>query len=152
MTKLLTIFAVLLPSIALADEVVTTVDFSSWGTAAVPVLTTLLGLLLATAINWLVKKTGTEKLVAKEQVQVLVDKIMLEASNYAIANLKTKNWLKVETKNEALGFALNYVEEHGPDIVKAAGLDTTKILQKLEAKLDETATANPDIVTAHPVA
>lgn len=133
--------------------IVTTVDFSGWATGAAPVVVGLLAILMTAAINWLIKKTGTEKLIAKEQIAKLVDKLTGEATDYAVSNLKNANWLKVETKNEALGFALNYVEEHGADIVKASGLDTTKILQKLEAKLikydeapgqwDETPAANP---------
>lgn len=118
-----------------AAPVVTTVDFSGWATAAAPIIVTLLGILMVAAIRWLVRKTGTEKLIADAQIKLLVDKLTGEATDYAVSNLKNANWLKVETKNEALGFALNYVEEHGADIVKMSGLDTTKILQKLEAKL-----------------
>lgn len=115
--------------------VVTTVDFSGWATAAAPIIVTLFGAFLIAGINWVIKKTGTEKLAAKMNLQTLLDKALNEATDYAVSNLKDANWLKVETKNQALGFGLSYIEEHGGDIVKMAGLDTTKVIQKLEAKL-----------------
>lgn len=136
MKKFLTAaFAFLLPAIAFAQEAVTqvttTIDITPLLLAAVPFVI----LLFAAGINWLLKKAKVDKLVGQQKIQEMLDKVMEQAAAYAVSNLKNANWTKIETKHEALGFAANYAIEHGDDLIKAAGLDTNKLYEKLEAKL-----------------
>lgn len=137
----LTIAAILAPVVAVAQEAatavaaavtpVTTVDISPVIIALVPFVVLLGG----AGLLWVVRKAGVEKLVGQQKVQEMLDKVMDQAAAYAVSNLKDAKWTKIETKHEALGYAMNYAMEHGDDLVKAAGLNTDKLYQKLEAKL-----------------
>lgn len=135
MKKLFTALAAFLfPVVAFAQEVaekVTTIDISPVLLALVPFAI----LFLTAGANWLLKKAKLDKLVGQQKVQEMLDKVMEQAADYAVSNLKDANWTKIETKHEALGFAANYAIEHGDDLIKAAGLDTNKLYEKLEAKL-----------------
>lgn len=128
----------LLPFSVFAAEAVANegADFSWLFTEyLVPALATIVGFILLQVANWLSKKTGLEKLVTQEQINKLVDKLVEEAADYAVSNLKDADWLKVKTKNEAVDFALHYASENGQDLLKKAGLDSIKLQQKIEAKL-----------------
>lgn len=118
-----------------AAEQVITADFTGLFALAVPILITLIAGLLYQGLVWITKKIKVEKLVTEKHLQELIDKLIDEASAYAVNNLKNADWLKVKTKHEALGFAMNYVADHGDDLLKKAGLDTNKLQQKIEAKL-----------------
>ena len=137
---LLSIAAALAPALAFAQDVANavaaavtpvTVDVAPVLIALVPFVVLLLG----AGVLYVIRKAGVEKLVGKQKVQELLDKLMEQAAAYAVGNLKDAKWTKLETKHEALGYAMNYAVEHGDDLIKAAGLDTDKLYQKLEAKL-----------------
>ena len=137
---LLSIAAALAPALAFAQDVANavaaavtpvTVDIAPVLIALVPFAVLLLG----AGVLYVVRKAGVEKLVGQQKVQELLDKLMEQAAAYAVGNLKDAKWTKLETKHEALGYAMNYAVEHGDDLIKAAGLDTDKLYQKLEAKL-----------------
>lgn len=155
---LLSIAAALAPAMAFAQDVANTVAAAVTPVTIdiAPVLIALVPfgvLLLGAGVLYVVRKAGVEKLVGQQKVQELLDKLMEQAAAYAVGNLKDAKWTKIETKNEAMGYAVNYAVEHGDDIIKAAGLDTDKLYQKLEAKLlkfdeapgkwDEPATPTP---------
>ncbi len=131
----------LLPFSVFAAEAVSTVTTEganfSWlfTDYLVPAIGAVVGFILLQVANWLSKKTGLEKLVTQEQINKLVDKLLEEATNYAVSNLKDANWLKIQTKNEAVDFALHYASENGQELLKKAGLDSAKLQQKIEAKL-----------------
>lgn len=98
-------------------------------------LVPFVGILLGAGILYLVRKAGVEKLIGQQKAQELLDKLIDEAVDYGVENLKDAEWTKVETKYEAVGNAINYAVEHGEVILKATGTDSNKLQQKLEAKL-----------------
>jgi len=75
------------------------------------------------------------KLVTREQYQKLVDPLLDEAVAFGVGRLNKADWADIETKNEALGTAVNYVIDHGPDLLKKFGIGREALIQKLEAKL-----------------
>lgn len=75
------------------------------------------------------------KLVTREQYMKLIDPLLDEAVAFGVGKLTDANWLKIDTKNEALSFALTYALNHGGDILKKFGIDEDALLEKLEAKL-----------------
>ena len=75
------------------------------------------------------------KLVTKEQYQKLVDPLLDEAVAYGVGKLENADWLKVDTKNEAIATAIKYVLEHGGDLLGKFGISEDALRQKLEAKL-----------------
>ncbi len=75
------------------------------------------------------------KLVTKEQYQKLLNPLLDEAVAFGVGRLDKADWLNVETKNEALATAVNYVIDHGGDLLKRFGISKEALQQKLEAKL-----------------
>lgn len=137
---LLTTTFILTPVMAFAQEVaekVTVVDFSATLAAVSTFVLTVLGVLAVAGINWVQKKTKTEKLVNRATLDSMVDNAVTEAANYVASKIEAKGWGKVDVKNEAVAIGLTYVQQHSAEIVKAAGLDSEKIIQKLEAKFIE---------------
>lgn len=133
-----------LPMVAFAAEAATqaveatktyAIDLSGIATTAAPLLLIGLGVLLYKGIKYLTVKAGVEGLVKEDQIKSLVDKLIAEASKYAVSNLKKADWLKTSTKYEAVATATSYVQEHGDELLKKAGLDEQKLKQKIEAKL-----------------
>lgn len=91
--------------------------------------------LAALAYKFLSKFSWFNKLVTKEQYQKLIDPLLNEAVAYGVGKLKDANWLKIETKNEAVATALTYALEHGGDLLDKFGIGEEALKQKIEAKL-----------------
>lgn len=94
-----------------------------------------LALLAGAVWLWLKKKFGLDKFVTDEQFQKLVAPLLDEAVAYGVGQLTKADWLKIETKNEAVEFAVEYALEHGGDLLAKFGVDEDLLRQKLEAKL-----------------
>lgn len=135
-----------------ADEAATTVVVNPGSTAAETVtvihgskllenIGSVLYALLAGLAVWvyslLSKSILFNKMISREQYQKLVDPLLNEAVAFGVGRLKSADWADVETKNEALGTAANYVIDHGPELLKKFGIGREALLQKLEAKLVE---------------
>lgn len=141
------LFALLASASASAQEVaavavdqpvldpVTVIDFSNLATAIAPFVMILVAAVLFKGYQYLAAKTGLEKIVTEAQLKAALDKVMTEGTAYAISNIKDADWTKVETKHKALGFSINYVNDHAAELLEATGLDSAKLQQKLEAKL-----------------
>lgn len=75
------------------------------------------------------------KLVTKEQYQKLVDPLLDEAVAFGVGKLTDADWLKIDTKNEAIANAVNYAIDHGGDLLAKFGITEKSLREKLEAKL-----------------
>lgn len=85
--------------------------------------------------KWLSKKFGIDKYFTAEQYQRLVSPILDEAIAYGVSKLSKADWLKVDTKNDAVNKALQYALEHAGPLLAKLGITETMLKQKLEAKL-----------------
>lgn len=80
-------------------------------------------------------KWGLDKLISEEKVQEMLDKVLDEAVDYGVGKISTADWTKIETKNEVVGFAANYVLNHGGELLAKTGLTQDALIEKIEAKL-----------------
>lgn len=109
---------------------------------------TVIGLLGAAALGlmaagmavyrWTAKKWGwVSAVLPEEKFQAMLDKWVHEGIDYATSKLQAEDWLKVETKNEAIATAVNYVLSNGGDTLAKFGYSRAQLEAKLEAKLME---------------
>jgi hypothetical protein len=75
------------------------------------------------------------KLVTKEQYQKLIDPLLDEAVAFGVGKLTNADWLKLDTKNEAIAHAVNYAIDHGGELLAKFGITEKSLREKLEAKL-----------------
>lgn len=71
----------------------------------------------------------------QEKYNELVNPLLNDAIAWGVGELEKADWLKVETKNAAVANAVNYVLEHGGDLLEKFGITQEMLKQKLEAKL-----------------
>lgn len=102
-------------------------------------LVAAIGAALAVVIQWgirkLAAKIGIDVSKYDKDIEAAVDKILDEAVDYGVGKLTKADWLKIETKHEAVAFAVNYALDQAPEMLEKAGLTQEKLIQKLEAKL-----------------
>lgn len=131
-------FLSLLPVVALADtaEIVTyTFDLSGLAKWLVgPAIAGVAGLLFL-GVRWVRNKFNLQTIITDSHLQAALDRLIAEASAYAVAKLEDKKVTTVTTKSQVLATGLQYVNDHAPALAAKSGLDSDKLMQKIEAKL-----------------
>lgn len=111
------------------------IDFSE----PVQGLLVALGAVLLVGLKWvwnkIAVKFGIKSPELDKKVHDLLEKYLDEAVDYGVGKLEDANWLLLDTKNEAVAHAVNYMLVQAPDLLKKAGLDKEKLTLRLEAKL-----------------
>lgn len=113
----------------------TVVDLGPAATGLAGILGVVLGWVGLLIFKTLQKVPMFNKLMTQEQFQKLVDPLLDEAVAFGVGRLKNADWLKIDTKNEAIADALDYVLEHGGELLDKFGISTDTVKAKLEAKL-----------------
>ncbi len=113
----------------------TVVDFAPVVKSVDSLLYVLVAALAAMLYGLLSKIPFFNKLVTREQYQKLVDPLLDQAVAFGVGKLENADWLKVDTKNAAIAHAVQYVLDHGGDLLKKFGITEQSLREKLEAKL-----------------
>ena len=95
----------------------------------------LLALAALSVYGFMSKFSWFNKLVTKEQYMKLVEPLLDNAVAYGVGKLKDANWLRIETKNEAVANAVQYALDHGGGLLEKFGVTEELLVQKIEAKL-----------------
>lgn len=134
--------AVVMPVLAFAQDVAaqalspTEVDLS----VAVPgggLIAAIFAVIALGAFKLLSKIPFFNKYVTQENYQKLVEPLIRKATAYGVGKLHNADWLKIDTKNEAVATAVKFALEHGGDLLKKFGISEEALRQKIEAELVE---------------
>lgn len=113
----------------------TVVDLSGLFANAKELMYMVLALAAAALYGWLQKFPIFNKLITQEQYRKLIDPLLDDAVAFGVGKLSNADWLKIDTKNEALAMAAQYAVDHGGDLLKKFGISRDMLEEKLEAKL-----------------
>lgn len=130
----LVIVAFLLVSFpAFAQDDTHIVDYTDLATNVFSLTMLLIGVAVAALYNKYRDKYNLDKIVAEEKFNNMLENVLDQAVDYGAGKIKSNDWTKVETKNEAVAFAANYAVDHGRNLMK--DIDHERLIEKLEAKM-----------------
>lgn len=118
---------------ALAQDSTHVVDFTDLTLNVFSFLMLLLGMAGTLFYKKYKDKYNLDKIISEEKYNQMLDKVLDEATEYGVGKIKSNDWTKLKTKNEAVAFAANYAVDHGRTLLK--DIDHDRLIEKLEAKM-----------------